>query len=581
MKTNYISTIFLALLPPLIFFQCSVRGNSSFEAPLLDNLGNYSIDITTSSDDAARFFNQGAIMANAFNHLEAARSFREAARLDSTCAMAYWGLAYVLGPNYNTNGNLGDKKEILRAVDLAKHYSSNVKPWEKALIDAIAKKFPNDSDVTDENKYAEAMRYVYTGFPDNDFVVTLFAESLMNLHAWDLYTKKGGEPKPWTPEIVEALEKAMEINPNNPLANHLYIHAVEAASDVEKGLESANRLKHLVPGAGHLVHMPSHIYINTGHYHEGSEANEVAVKADSAYIAQCKASGVYPQLYYPHNYHFLAATAALEGRGVRSIQASFKMAEIIDRKYVRQEGYETTRHYLTIPYNVLVKFAQWEKIIALPRPDPDLKYPVAMWHFAQGMAFANTGKLSKAKEALDSLMRLANSNDVKSLPIWEINTAGDVTAIAVHELSAEIAINEGAVQKAVDHLTEAIAIEDNLNYNEPPDWFFSVRHMLGDLYMQTGDYAAAEKVYREDLEIFPENGFALKGLYHSLELQGRTGEAERVKDRFAIAWKNADVALRFSRIDPERREDLAVLVTEDTPIDLLTIAGTACIIKKY
>lgn len=580
MKTKYFKTTILVSLISLFFLQCSLRKRSSFEAPLLEGLGSYAIDITTSSADAELFFNQGVIMANAFNHAEAARSFREVVRLDSTCAMAYWGLAYVLGPNYNTNSNLGEQMEILKAVELARYYSVDAQPWEQALIDAITAKFPLRSNTIDENKYAEAMRLAYEQFPDNDFVVTLFAESLMNLHAWDLYTKKGGEPRPWTPEIVTVLEKAMQLNPDNPLANHLYIHAVEAASDVEKGLASADRLKRLVPGAGHLVHMPSHIYINTGDYHEGSEANEVAVRADSAYIAQCKATGVYPQLYYPHNYHFLAATAALEGRGARAIEASFKMAEIIDRTYVRQEGFETTQHYLTIPYNVLVKFAQWEKIIALPMPDQDLKYPLAMWHFAQGMAFANTEKLSRAKQSLDSLTRLANTGEVKNMPIWEINFAGDVTAIAVHELSAEISVKEGNYPEAIAHLKEAIVIEDNLNYNEPPDWFFSVRHVLGDLYMHSGDYVSAEQMYREDLETFPRNGFALKGLYHSLELQDRTQEARAVKDQLFAAWKHADVELQFSRIHPGKRKDLAVFLREDTPTDLLAIAGTACMIVK-
>lgn len=578
MKTKYFIDLRITIsLLPLIFLQCSLQKQQPlFEAPLLDNLGQYTIGITTTSVDAGRFFNQGMIMANAFNHAEAARSFREAIRLDTTCAMAYWGLAYVLGPNYNTNNDQGDRTEILKAVNLAGYYSKDVRLWEKALIKAIIAKFPLNAAATNEKAYASAMGEAYRKFTDNDFIVTLYAESLMNLHAWDLYTKRGGEPKPWTSEIVTLIEKALAINPENPLANHLYIHAVEAADDVAKGLASAERLKRLVPGAGHLVHMPSHIYINTGDYHAGSEANEQAVKADSVYIAECKATGVYAQLYYPHNYHFLAATAALEGRAVRSLEASFKMAEIIDQNYVRREGYETTQHYLTIPYNVLVKFAQWEKIIALPRPDADLKYPLAMWHFARGMAFANTNKLAKAKEALDSLGILGNTEAVKNISIWEINSANDVTAIAIHELTAEIAIRENHTESAIDHLKRAVALEDKLNYNEPPDWFFSVRHMLGDLYLQTGEYPLAENLYREDLEIFPKNGFALNGLYHSLEFQGRTAEAQLVRTEFSEAWKNADTELKFSRVDPDKRKVVAIRIENDTPADLFAIAGTPC-----
>ncbi|HEX5171585.1 MAG TPA: hypothetical protein VFW11_20545 [Cyclobacteriaceae bacterium] len=550
-----------------------------FQAPLLEKIGNYSVDITTQSPYANQFFTQGLIMANAFNHGEAARSFHEAVRLDSGCAMGWWGIAYVLGPNYNTSSNLGESDQIREAVNNAVKFSNGCTDWERALIGAIAAKFPEHANEPDENAYADAMRDAFEKFNNDDLVITLYAESMMNMHAWDLYTRKGGEPKPWTAEIVGLLEAALKINPQNPLANHLYLHATEAAPDVEKALASAERLKTLVPAAGHLVHMPSHIYINTGDYHEGSIANEKAVIADSIYIAECNVQGIYPQLYYPHNYHFLSATAALEGRGARSIEAAYKTASIIDEKYLLEPGYETVQHYVTIPNHVLIKFSQWEKILSLPKPKDDLKYPLAMWHYARGMAYANTNQLSLAKDEFVNLVELKESSELKGLMIWEINSATDVCNIATHILDAEIAMKKGMPDDAIFHLKEAIAIEDQLNYNEPPDWFFSVRHILGEVYMELGRYAEAESVYREDLTYWVNNGFALNGLHHSLKEQGKVDEANEMMNKFTAAWKYADSELKYSRVDESKRKNLALKIDSNSPSTLLYLADAVCINK--
>ena len=544
-------------------------------APLLDNLGNYKLDITTKSELASKFFTQGIIMANGFNHGEAERSFREAVKQDSTCAMAHWGIAYVLGPNYNSDRVEGNQ-EIYDAIINARKYAGNAQSWEKALIEVMQIKFPAEGSTVDEEAFSNAMRAVADRFPDNDFIITLYAESMMNLHAWDLYTRKGGEPKPWTPAIVATLEDAMRINSDNPLANHLYLHATEAAPDVEKALPSAERLKTLVPGAGHLIHMPSHIYINTGDYHEGSIANELAVKVDSIYIAQCKVQGAYPQLYYPHNWHFLAATATLEGRGARSIEAAFKTAEIIDRNYLKQDGFSTTQHYITIPHHVLIKFSQWEKIKALPKPAADLTYPLAIWHYAQGMALANTGNIDKAHEHLTQLKELAATPELNKLWIWEINTASDICNIASHVLEGEIARINGRLEEAADHYQKAIVIEDQLNYNEPPDWFFSVRHLFRDVYLRLNRPVEAEIIFREDLSYWVKNGYALNGLYHSLVFQGKDAEAQEVRKQFQQAWKYADIELKYSRIDEANRINLAIRVDETTPNDLMYIAGSFC-----
>lgn len=574
----------MRILAPLTLLMVVLVGCSnkkpSFEAPILKNIGNYSVKVSTQSSYSQLFFNQGVIMANGFNHSEAERSFREAVKQDSTFAMGYWGIAYVLGPNYNSYGqSMGAVNEIKNAVRNAVRFSRNAAPWEKAVIQALQIKFPADSVVTNSEGSASALKEAYDQFPENDFVATLYAEAVMNLHPWNFYVTKGGNPQPWTQEIITILESVISINPENPLANHLYLHATEAGPNVERALTSAKRLKTLVPSAGHLVHMPSHIYINTGDYHEGSLANEQAVVADSIYIAECKSQGYYPQMYYPHNYHFLAATAALEGRGARSIEAAFKTASILDKKYFHEPGYEMTMHFLTIPVHVLVKYEQWEKILAFPQPADDLIYPRAIWHYARGMAYANLNKMDEARNELDSLNKLRGTQEVQTLMIWGINSAKDVCTIASNVLKAELLTKNGDFKQAINLLKEAIQMEDGLNYNEPPDWFFSVRHMLGEVLMRTGDYAGAEKIYQEDLRYWPRNGFALNGLHASLTAQNRIPEAEQVKKQFNAAWQYADSELKYSRIDGEKRKNLTLKIDADSPNSLVYLASSLCMIR--
>ena len=566
----------LFLLFILVLTKCSNK-KPTFEAPLLKNIGDYQVSVTTNNKYSQLFFNQGVIMANGFNHAEAERSFRESIRQDSTFAMGYWGVAYVLGPNYNSGGeNMGAINDIKNAIKNAVKFSGSSTPWEMAVIKALQTKFPTDSVATNDEGYSVSMKVAYSEFPENDFVATLYAESIMNLHAWDFYSKKGGEPRPWTSGLLEVIERAISINPQNPLANHLYLHATEAGPDVEKALASAERLKTLVPSAGHLVHMPSHIYINTGDYHEGSMANEQAVIADSIYIAECNSQGVYPQYYYPHNYHFLAATAAFEGRGSRSIEAAYKTVSILDKKYFREAGYETVLHYVTIPMHVLVKFEQWEKILASPKPDEDLAYPKAIWHYARGMAYANLNKPDEAKIELDSLNKLTESENVKRITIWSINPAEQVCKIASNVLSAELMAGRGDNKSAIELLKEAIVLEDNLNYNEPPDWFFSVRHLLGYVLLKSGDYAGAEVIYKEDLAEWPKNGFSLNGLFESLKGQNKIKESVDVKKQFETAWKYADSELKYSRIDKDKRSNLTLKIDESSPNTLIYLASSMC-----
>jgi len=516
-------------------------------APQFKGLGNLHYPVTTRSEKAQQYFNQGLTLLYAFNHGEGGRSFMEVIRLDSTCAMAYWGLGMVLGPNYNAPLNPTSLDEINAAMDKAVALSVNASPKEKALIHALAKRFPRKevSDMTPYNAaYAAAMKEAYERFPDDMDIATLYADALMNEHPWDLY-EKGGKEKPWTPAIMSLLEKILARAPLHPGANHMYIHAAEASANPGKALPSANRLEKLVPAAGHLVHMPSHIYIRTGHYHRGVVTNEKASAVDSTYIAQCKAAGFYPMLLYPHNIHFLAACAFLEGNSKKALDAAWRVSRAADRKYLHEVA--TIQHYYIIPYYVMVHTGKWDEILQLPEPGESLKYPRAIWHYARGMAWAAKNDLQKAGQELDKVKQFVADESLKEFRIWDVNSTHEVISIAALILEAEIAMNNKQYDHSVALLRKAVQIEDGLMYQEPPDWFFSTRHSLGHVLVQAGRYTEAEQVYREDLQMYPENGWALIGLYNSLKGQGREKEAAAVKKQFKEAWKHADIAITSSR----------------------------------
>ena len=537
----------------LFAFACKPQAEVELQAPIFDNLGDHELAVTTTSELSQRFFNQGLILSYGFNHREAARAFREAARLDSTCAMAYWGLALVLGPNINAPMESTDVEEAFESAERAQQFAIHVSEWEKGLIVALAERY-RSKDMDDrpqmDEAYAEAMRKLYHAYPNHNDIATLTAEALMDLHPWDLW-QKDGNPQAWTPEIVEIIEGVLKRNPNHPGANHLYIHAVEASFKPEKALASADRLLDLVPGAGHLVHMPSHVYIRTGRYHQGSIANQKAVLADSLYITACNAQGLYPLAYYPHNYHFLAATAALEGRGELAVNAAYQVAAHVDVSLLEEPGYGTLQHYYMIPHYVLVKFAQWDNILALPMPKESLIYPRAVAHYARGMAFAGKGNLNAAKAELIYLRQIAAMPALKEVTIWDINSTDQLMQIATRVLEAELLGRQKKYVRAIELLEEAVAIEDQLNYNEPPDWFFSVRHQLGSVLLNIGQAAKAEEVYRQDLFLYPENGYALRGLYLALVDQTKTEEALQVKQRFEEAWQWAEVELVDSRVNEQ------------------------------
>jgi tetratricopeptide (TPR) repeat protein len=527
----------------------SLTESTTRTAPLFDNLGNYHHPISTSSELAQRYFDQGLILAYGFNHAEAARSFREAARLDPNCAICYWGVALVLGPNINAAMEAEAVPEAWQALQKAQELSENASEKERAYIQALTKRYssqPVENQKANDIAYAKAMREVQRRYPDDLDAATLFAEALMDTMPWQYWTKDG-EPKPETGELLATLESVLKRNPDHPGANHMYIHAVEASPNPDRGIASADRLRNLVPGAGHLVHMPSHIYIRVGRYHDAVLANQRAIEADQDYITQCHAQGLYPLGYMPHNHHFLLASAAIAGESELAIQAAHHTAAMADQKMMREPGYGTLQHYYSIPLYTLAKFGKWDEILAEPAPAEDLKYPTGVWHYARGLAFTAKGQPQEAAQELAQLKAIAADPSLEKVTIWDINTSSSLLNIASEVLAGELAAKQGDYENAIAYLETAVSLEDNLNYDEPPPWLSPVRESLGAVLLEAGRAAEAERVYREDLKRFPENGWSLYGLAQSLRLQGKTEEARAVQARFEKAWKYGDATLSASR----------------------------------
>jgi tetratricopeptide (TPR) repeat protein len=517
-------------------------------APLLEGLGDYHYPITANAR-AQKFFDQGLMLSFAFNHGEAKRSYQEAARLDPECAMAHWGIALVLGPNINAGMEDDDVPEAYASAQKALELASGASEKEQALIAALTKRYgpePVEDRASFNEAYAEAMRAVAKQYPEDVTVLSLAAEALMDLHPWDYWTHEGAI-QPWTQEILDLLESALKLDEQHAGANHLYIHAVEASDRPEIGLPSADRLGSIAPGAGHLVHMPAHIYIRVGRYRDASLANVRAMASDSEYITQCHAQGVYPLAYMPHNAHFLWATATMEGDSKTAMDAAQKTADMVADDMMREPGMGTLQHYKMIPLYAMVRFGKWDQILSFPEPAQDLLYPRGVWHYARGIAFARTGKTKDAVDELAALKTIAADPAVAEITIWDINTTSDLLKIAFNVLAGEIAAAKGEYEHAIAQLNEAVDIEDALTYNEPPDWFFPVRQTYGAVLLESGDPQSAESVYRADLKKFPNNGWSLFGLAQALRDQGKTEEAAKVDEQFKTAWAHGDVEINGSR----------------------------------
>jgi tetratricopeptide (TPR) repeat protein len=532
----------------LLLLSCSTKEEK--QAPLFDNLGIYNFPITTDSELAQKYFNQGIILAYGFNHEEAFRSFEEVARLDTNCAMAYWGMAYVLGPNINLPMDAGvvhtAYEAIQKAIALLDSETQREKDYVMALSERYSEEVLEDRSPLDK-AYSDAMRNLSAKYPDDLDVATMFAESIMDLHPWD-YWLKDGTVQPWTPELLAVLERVIQRNPNHHGANHLYIHAVEASKNPYLALASADRLRFLAPGAGHLVHMPAHIYIRTGKYHEGSLANIRAVKSDEEYINQCNQQGFYPLSYYPHNYHFLWATATLEGDSKTAIDAALKTSQKPPDSLLNVCGYQTLQHFAVIPLYAYVTFGKWNEILSYEKPQDQRPYMQAIWHYARAMAFISKEEIKNAEREITELEDYCYNKAIDELSIWGINSAGLLIKIAYEVAKGELEAKKLNYDLAISHLRKSVEFENQLRYDEPPTWFYPCRQNLGAVLIDAGRWEEAEKVYRENLAAIPDNGWGLFGLRQALIAQDKLDEATAVERRFRESWKYADIELTSSRI---------------------------------
>jgi tetratricopeptide (TPR) repeat protein len=522
-------------------------------APLFDGLGTYHREITTSSPDAQRYFDQGMVLAFGFNHAEAIRSFQAAQRLDPSCAMCVWGEALAIGPNINVTSNgqavmtPEDRVTAYATAQRAVSLMDSATPIEQALIDAQATRYNGDPD-TDraplDRAYADALAAVVAQYPQDDDAAAMYAEAIMNTMPWN-YWADDGQPRPETVGVIETLDTILARSPEHPLALHLYIHAVEASSDPGRAEGAADTLATLVPGSGHLVHMPAHIYWRVGRYNDASEANVRAAAVDEEYIAQCNAQGFYPALYYPHNIHFLWAASSMEGRSAVALEAARKVAANVRMEQIAE--FPTVEFFHTIPMLALTQFGRWDDILNEPRPDESLDYSTAIWHYARGTALSNQGDVAAAQVEQAALDALKASTQVTFLDGADY-PASALLAIADALLLGEIAQAQGDLTTAIQRFTDAVALQDALPYTEPPFWYYPTRQSLGVSLLRAERFTEAEAVYRRDLEDYPRNGWSLFGLIQSLEAQGRTAEAEAVRAQFNQVWSVADVELTASRL---------------------------------
>ncbi len=513
-------------------------------ATLVEGMGDLHHPVTTSNPEAQKFFDQGVRYLFAFNHDEARRSFERAAQLDPKMAMAWWGVAESVGPNYNDPADPDRFKQAHEAIQKAGELSAGASANEKAYINALAKRFPADAKA-DLRKAAEdaheAMRDVMKQYPDDLDAAVFFAEAGMNLHPWGLW-HPDGSPELGTEEIVATLESVLKRDPNHMGAIHYYIHAVEASPNPERALAAANRLAALTPAAGHLVHMPAHVYIRTGDFDAGVKTNQMAAEADRAYIKASGAQGMYPAMYYSHNLHFIAMCASMNGNYAESRKAAEMLAAHVGPMV---KDIPPLEGFMTVPMAVEVRFQKWDQILAAPAPDAAMKVTGVFWHFARGMALAAKGRVSDAEKEYQIVHQAADMTPPDAVFAMPVNNkAKDVLTIAQNVLGAKIALAKKDPAAALGMLRQAVAIQDSLKYDEPPDWFYPVRESLGAVLLMGGNASEAEKVFREDLERNPRNPRSLFGLSESLKAQKRNYDAQFVDRQFQSSWKAPEIKLR-------------------------------------
>jgi tetratricopeptide (TPR) repeat protein len=515
-------------------------------APRLQNLGKHTFQVTVKSERAQLFINQGINLAYGFNHAEAGRAFSEAARLDPECAMAYWGQALVLGPNINAPMDPKNEQAAYELSRKALALNSKASPREQAYIEALAERYsgnPEDRSKRDR-AYADAMRKLHQQFPDDLDAAALFAESMMDLRPWD-YWMRDGLPYPGTDEIVITLKSVMERNPDHPGALHFWIHLMEATDNPESAEAAADRLLQLVPGAGHLVHMPSHIYVRIGRFADAVHSNTLAIRSDEDYITQCRIQGFYPVSYYPHNVHFLWHAETMLGHSSAALTAARKVVEKVTPEVLREAP--MLQFFAAVPYHAMVRFGRWDEILKEPRPGYEAPLVVGMYHFARGMALSAKRQFSQSLTELESLRKLVQDPAVAKIALWTPNSVGTILSIAMAVLEGDMAARQGDYDRAIAQLDRGTRLQDGLTYIEPPDWGVPVRHVLGAVLLEAGRPAEAEAVYWEDLRRNSENGWAFFGLAQALRAQGKRELAEIIEQRFRRAWPDADIKLEATR----------------------------------
>jgi len=507
--------------------------------PLYANLGSHHKRITTRVPATQQYFDQGLRLVYGFNHAEAIRSFTRAAEIDPTCAMCYWGIALAYGPHVNAPMDSASGVAAYAAAQKALALKSHATAPERAYIEAVAQRYAADPS-TDRARldtlYSRAMERVANTNTNDLDAATLYAESLMDLRPWN-YWRPDGTPYPGTNEIVRQLERVISRNPNHPGACHYYIHAVEAVNP-QAAVPCAERLARLMPGEGHMVHMPAHIYIRVGRWNDAIQANHHAIHTDEVFIEGQHPMGVYPLAYYPHNIHFLAFASIMAGRSAQAIEASNTLTSKVNLDAARQVGLLQEM----LPYHALTltTFGKWDDVLAEPLPPEDIRFSYAMAYYARGVAHAAKGQWAEAQAALDTVTAINDATPDGA----EGKTA---LSIAVHALSGEIATRRGDLDAGINHFREAVKIEDEGLYFEPPKWYYPVRHSLGAALVKAGHHVEAEKVYREDLRRFPENGWSQFGLAQALRAQGKNTEAAAADAGFRRAWASTDVTLTASR----------------------------------
>lgn len=516
--------------------------------PLYTDLGKLHFPITTSVPLAQRYFDQGLRLTYAFNHAEAIRAYRAAQRLDPRCAMCFWGEALALGPNINMPMDPQANPKALAALRRAQELQSRASARERGLIEALGKRYADNPDAERaalDMAYAEAMEVLAKRYPRDQDIAVLYAESLMDLSPWDYWEAGGAKPKGKTAELVAALERVLKANPEHPGAIHYYIHTVEASTDPKRAEPYAEKLGKLLPGAGHLVHMPAHIYYRVGRYQDSLAANRQAVAVDEAYIASQKPEGIYPQGYYPHNVHFLMVSAQMAGDGDTAVKAAGKLAAVVTDDAARE--FALAQPVKAAPYFAHTQFSRPEAILKLPAPGAGLPYVEGMWHYARGVAYAMQGDIAKATQESAAIDRLLTQADFTKLH-EALVPAEDILRIAQLVVDARIDQAKGNLSTAIGRFQQAVTLEDKLAYMEPPYWYYPLRQSLGALRLMHGDTDGAEQAFRASLAKTPNNGWALYGLAEVFRKRGDEKELAAAQALFAKSWAGKPEQLSLARL---------------------------------